>query len=107
MTPPIVILVISSVALDKDQVLAAFVAVFVVLGALANGLTIAVIGYLMEISPEDRRPAYSGYFNAITAPAFLLSLLAGGAAATVGLPSLFAISALAADRKSTRLNSSH
>lgn len=96
MTPPIVILVISSVALDKDQVLAAFVAVFVVLGALANGLTIAVIGYLMEISPEDRRPAYSGYFNAITAPAFLLPLLAGGAAATVGLPSLFAISALAA-----------
>ena len=96
MTPPIVILVVSSVALDKDQVFAAFVAVFVVLGALANGLTIAVIGYLMEISPEDRRPAYSGYFNAITAPAFLLPLLAGGTAATFGLPSLFAISALAA-----------
>ncbi len=51
-----------------------FVAVFFLLGALANGTTIAMLGYLMEISPNDRRPAYSGYFNAFAAPAALLPL---------------------------------
>ncbi len=74
----------------------AFVAVFVANGALSNGLTIAVIGFLMEISPEDRRPAYSGYFNAITAPAFLLPLIGGGLAAMFGLGVVFALSLLAA-----------
>ena len=69
---------------------------FFVFGALANGLTIAVIGFLMEISPDDRRPAYSGYFNAMTAPAFLLPLLAGVLAATLGLLWVFAISLVAA-----------
>ncbi|WP_428545152.1 MFS transporter [Profundibacter sp.] len=69
-----------------------FMVVFFLMGALANGLTIAVIGFLMEISPDDKRPAYSGYFNAITAPAFLLPLLAGIIASVVGLPVVFAIS---------------
>jgi len=75
---------------------AAFLAIFFVLGALANGLTIAVIGFLMEISPEDSRPAYSGYFNALSAPAFLLPLLAGVGANWVGLWPIFALSAIAA-----------
>ncbi len=70
--------------------------IFFVSGALANGLTIAVIGFLMEISPDDQRPAYSGYFNAITAPAFLLPLLAGILASWVGLLAIFALSAFAA-----------
>ncbi len=66
------------------------------LGALANGLTIAVIGLLMEISPDDRRPAYSGYFNALTAPAFLLPLAGGALAGLVGLWLVFLLAALAA-----------
>ncbi len=66
------------------------------LGALANGLTIAVIGFLMEISPEDQRPAYSGYFNALTAPAFLLPLIGGALATVAGLTVLFLISLVAA-----------
>lgn len=78
------------------QVFYVYLVVFFVLGALANGLTIPVIGFLMEISPDDRRPAYSGYFNAITAPAFLLPLLAGVAAALVGVGVVFAISMIAA-----------
>lgn len=94
--PPALVLATGAAALQTEQLLAMFAAIFFVLGALANGLTIAVIGYLMEISPDDRRPAYSGYFNAITAPAFLLPLLAGGIASAVGLSILFAISALAA-----------
>ncbi len=73
-----------------------FLAIFLALGALANGLTIAVIGYLMEISPADQRPAYSGYFNALTAPAFLLPLMAGVVADWSGLAPIFTLSALAA-----------
>ncbi|MFQ5624663.1 MAG: hypothetical protein ACE5FS_14860 [Paracoccaceae bacterium] len=79
-----------------EWALPVYSAVFFVLGALANGLTIAVIGYLMEISPDDRRPAYSGYFNAITAPAFLLPVLGGVIVMIAGLPAVFAISMLAA-----------
>ena len=73
-----------------------FIAVFALNGALANGLTIAVIGFLMEISPQDRRPAYSGYFNAIVAPAFLLPLIGGGLVAIFGLGLVFGVSLIAA-----------
>lgn len=73
-----------------------FGVVFFVLGAVGNGGTIAQLGYLMEISPDDRRPAYSGYFNAIVAPAALSPL--GGAALVVGagLNAVFVASAVAA-----------
>ena len=71
-------------------------AVFFLLGAIANGLTIAVIGLLMEVSPEEARPQYSGYFNALTAPAFLMPLLAGGIVFAAGTDVVFALSLLAA-----------
>ncbi|MBI2288872.1 MAG: MFS transporter, partial [Betaproteobacteria bacterium] len=54
-----------------------FAVVFALLGAVGNGGTIAYLGYLMEISPDDRRPAYSGYFNALAAPAALLPMAGG------------------------------
>lgn len=73
-----------------------YIALFFVIGGLAIGLTIVVISFLMEISPDDRRPAYSGYFNTITAPAFLLLLLAGIIATVAGLNIIFILSALAA-----------
>lgn len=73
-----------------------FALVFVLLGAVGNGSTIAYLGYLMEISPDDRRPAYSGYFNTLVAPAALLPL-AGGAIAQAGsFAAVFAVSAAAA-----------
>ncbi len=81
---------------DNADLFYVFLVIFFVTGALANGLTIAVIGFLMEISPEDQRPAYSGYFNAITAPAFLLPLAAGIIASLFGLLLVFALSAVAA-----------
>ncbi len=90
--PPLAVIVLSLFG-GSDLI---YYAIFFVSGALANGLTIAVIGFLMEISPDDQRPAYSGYFNAITAPAFLLPLLAGIMASWVGLLVIFAISMLAA-----------
>lgn len=94
--PAVIIGLILMPPADTAMTLYIWLAVFFVLGALANGLTIAVIGFLMEISPDEQRPAYSGYFNAITAPAFLLPLLAGGIATLFGLTVVFVISMCAA-----------
>jgi MFS family permease len=93
--PPILVLVLAAEG-SAPLLLAGFLALFFVLGALANGLTIAVIGFLMEISPDDRRPAYSGYFNALTAPAYLLPLLGGAIASSIGLSGVFAAAAVGA-----------
>jgi predicted MFS family arabinose efflux permease len=76
--------------------LAWFGVVFFVLGAVGNGGTIAQLGYLMEISPDDRRPVYSGYFNAIVAPAALSPLAGAAFVESIGLPLVFAASAVAA-----------
>ncbi|MGE4610020.1 MAG: MFS transporter [Paracoccaceae bacterium] len=95
--PPLVILLLGVGSfLDASATFYIFIAIFFITGALANGLTIAVIGFLMEISPDDQRPAYSGYFNAITAPAFLLPLLAGIIATYFNLTIIFVISMIAA-----------
>ena len=95
--PPVVILILVSVRdMSAVGLLICFMGTFFILGALANGLTIAVIGYLMEISPEEKRPAYSGYFNALTAPAFLFPLVGGVLAAAAGLAAVFALSLVAA-----------
>ena len=73
-----------------------FAVVFALLGAVGNGSTIAYLGYLMEISPDNRRPAYSGYFNGLAAPAALLPM-AGGAVAEAGsFAAVFALSLTAA-----------
>lgn len=73
-----------------------FTAVFVLLGAVGNGGTIAQLGYLMEISPDDRRPAYSGYFNALAAPAALLPLAGAVIAEATSYAAVFAASGMAA-----------
>jgi MFS family permease len=73
-----------------------FAVVFALLGATGNGGTIAQLGYLMEISPDDQRPAYSGYFNALVAPVTLP--MAGGAMAQAlnSFAAVFAIGGAAA-----------
>jgi len=76
--------------------LAWFTLVFALLGAVGSGGTIAQLGYLMEISPDTRRPAYSGYFNALVAPAALLPLAGAAIAELMPAAAMFAISALAA-----------
>ena len=55
-----------------------------------------MIGYLMEISPDDRRPAYSGYFNALVAPAALLPLAGAAIVEATSLTGVFAVSLVAA-----------
>ncbi len=91
-----VLLIATTGIFGPGQMFYLYLAIFFILGALANGLTIAVIGFLMEISPDDQRPAYSGYFNAITAPAFLLPLFAGILASIFGLSLVFIFSLIAA-----------
>ncbi|AHD03219.1 MFS transporter [Leisingera methylohalidivorans] len=94
LAPPLILLALLFLEMPHTQILIALLAVFLLLGALANGLTIAVPGLLMEISPEHCRPAYSGYFNALTAPAFVLPLLGGVVYATIGAEAVFFLSAV-------------
>lgn len=96
LAPPLILLAVLFLEMLHMQMLIALVAVFLLLGALANGLTIAVLGLLMEISPEHRRPSYSGYFNALTAPAFVLPLLGGVIYAAIGAEAVFFLSAVSA-----------
>ena len=72
-----------------------FVVVFSLLGAAGNGGTIAMLGYLMEVSPDERRPAYSGYFNALIAPATILPIFAAALAEAISYAAIFAASSAA------------
>ncbi len=95
--PPLLTLVWVPVAASgAAPALAGFAVVFFLLGAFGNGITIAMLGYLMEISPDDRRPAYSGYFNALVAPAALLPLAGAVIVEAWSLRDLFLVSLAAA-----------
>jgi MFS family permease len=94
--PPLgALFLLYSGAVPADAALAAFMLVFFILGALINGTTIGNLGFLMEISPDDRRPAYSAYFNVLAAPAALLPILGAVLVDVLSLEVLF-IAALAA-----------
>ena len=71
--------------------LGAFAALFFLVSALSNGMTIGYLGYLMEISPNERRPAYSAYFNALASPAALLPVLGAVIADAFSLQTVFAV----------------
>ncbi len=73
-----------------------FIAVFGLLGAAGNGAAIAYLGYLMEISPNDRRPAYSGYFNTLVAPVTVLPILGAALAEATSYAAVFSVSGAAA-----------
>ena len=64
-TPVMMLSLAGIFATGRTTALICFAIIFAVLGAVDNGRTIAYLGYLMEISPDHRRPAYSGYFNAL------------------------------------------
>ena len=95
--PPVLILVLTARGgLGGLPALPGLALVFMLMGALGNGITIAMLGYLMEISPDDRRPAYSGYFNAMVAPASLLPLAGAVIVEAASLRMVFAVSLIAA-----------
>ena len=81
---------------EPTLALAWFALVFLVNGAVDNGRTIGYLGYLMEISPDHRRPAYSGYFNSLVAPVWLLPIAAAALAEVTTFAAVFAASLLAA-----------
>ena len=95
--PPLLILALAAWGgPGASSALPGLALVFILLGALGNGITIAMLGYLMEISPDDRRPAYSGYFNAMVAPAALLPLAGAVIVEAASLQAVFAASLMAA-----------
>lgn len=92
MLAPLLVLLL----LGLEASLVGYMALFVVIGAMMNGMTIGYLGYLMEISPDDRRPAYSAYFNALASPAALLPLLGAGLVSLVSIQAVFFAAILAA-----------
>jgi len=98
LVPPLGALAIFAVVTNvgPQATLAAFAVLFVSIGALVNGITIGYLGYLMEISPNEQRPAYSAYFNALVSPAALLPLAGAAMADAVSLTMVFVAAILAA-----------
>ena len=90
--PPLMMLAL----LAFDAGLWAYMALFMVIGAMMNGVTIGYLGYLMEISPDDRRPAYSAYFNALASPAALLPIFGAGLVTLIAIQAVFVVAILAA-----------
>jgi hypothetical protein len=72
-----------------------YVLVFCSQGAVSSGRVVAELGYLMEISPDERRPEYSAYTNALVAPSRLLPLLAGSLVEWMSFHALFGLAAAA------------
>jgi len=98
LVPPLGALVIFAVTggLSRIEILVAFAVLFVIIGALVNGMTIGYLGYLMEISPDEKRPAYSAYFNALASPAALLPLAGAAIGDVLSLKAVFITALLAA-----------
>ena len=100
--PPIGVLLLLFFA--DTGVLVGFVLLFIVIGALMSGMTIGYLGYLMEISPDDRRPAYSAYFNALASPAALLPLLGAALIEYISINAVFVATVVAAAWQLVLLN---
>lgn len=61
----------------------------------AGGMKVEVGSHLMEISPDERRPEYTGYMTALVAPSRLLRFLGGVIGGLLSFPVLFALAAAA------------
>lgn len=92
LVPPLMALVL----LASGAGLMGYSILFFVIGAMMNGVTIGYLGYLMEISPDDRRPAYSAHFNAMASPAALLPLLGAAFVSLASIDAVFVAAILAA-----------
>jgi Na+/melibiose symporter-like transporter len=92
---PVLALVVSAHTVAPENVLLWYAVVFFFLGVTTTGEIIGDLGYLMEISPDARRPEYSGYMNALVAPSRLLPFVGGAIVALGSFPLLFTIAALA------------
>lgn len=97
LVPPLgVLAILMADNLGAAETLWSFATLFFAAGALGNGTTIAYLGYLMEISPDDRRPPYSAYFNTLASPAALLPLIGALIADALAFEAVFIVAAVAA-----------
>ena len=97
LAPPLGALIIFSTGgMAPWMMLGAFSVLFVLIGALINGMTIGYLGYLMEVSPDAKRPAYSAYFNALASPAALLPIAGAAVADVVSLAAVFMVAIVTA-----------
>ncbi len=87
--------ILASSSFINAALLWSYAALFFIIGALVNGMTIGYLGFLMEISPEARRPAYSAYFNTFASPAALLPLVGAAIADILTLEAVFATAMIA------------
>ncbi len=88
--------VLALMMIATGQGLAGFVVLYVLIGAMMNGVTIGYLGFLMEISPDDRRPAYSAWFNTFASPAALAPLLGAAIVSLISIQAVFVAAILAA-----------
>ena len=93
---PLLAIALPVLDLSPNGTLAGYALVFFFVGASLSGEIIGDLGYLMEISPDDRRPEYSGYMNALVAPSRLLPVVAGALLEIISFQALFAVAAAAA-----------
>lgn len=90
--PPVLVLLL----VVTGSGLTGFAVLFFLIGAMMNGVTIGYLGYLLEISPDDRRPAYSAWFNSFAAPAALAPLVGGVVVSMIAIEAVFIAAILAA-----------
>lgn len=90
--PPILVLLLAAYGAG----IPGFSVLFFVVGAMMNGVTIGYLSFLMEISPDDRRPAYSAWFSVFAAPAALSPLFGAALVSFVALEAVFVAAILAA-----------
>jgi MFS family permease len=90
---PLLALLLPFLELTPLTTLAAYAVVFFFLGASTTGEIVADLGYLMEISPDERRPEYTGYMNALVAPSRLLPFLGGVIVSFLSFRVLFVLAA--------------
>lgn len=93
---PLLAIVLPVLDLSPSGMLAGYALVFAFVGASVSGEIIGDLGYLMEISPNDRRPEYSGYMNALVAPSRLLPFVAGALLEILPFQVLFGVAAATA-----------
>lgn len=92
---PLLAIALSLHGVPGSLALAGYALVFFFVGAAMTGEIVGDLGYLMEISPDERRPEYSGYLNGLAAPSRLLPFVGGFVVALASFQLLFVLSALA------------
>jgi MFS family permease len=102
---PIIAIVLGGVpGLPIRAVAGLYLVIFFLNGACTSGRVVGDLGYLMEISPDDRRAEYSGFLNTWLAPVRLLPVAAAIAEPWISLGGIFAFAAVAATARIAALS---